>query len=176
MPDHAAWRTQRELKCPWPANPSLRHQFQRIKPRNPDRRLYVAGLLRRWLSSDVRAAEQGEALAAGVAWLHKKWTGEAAEEPASSGVQVLRSNGAPVTIVWASDNSHATAFIAGPRFLETHWMALLQKAASPAQVYLAGVGTAPPPEAIIGDSTCLLAFYLLLHDVRSAEVMGRITE
>jgi signal transduction histidine kinase len=105
---------------------------------------YVAGLLSRWLGSEVRPGEPEEALAAGVAWLHKKWTGEAPEAPASSGVQVLRSNGAPVTIVWASDNSHATAFIAGPRFLETHWMALLQKAASPAQAYLAGVGAAPP--------------------------------
>lgn len=109
--------------------------------------LYVAGLLSRWLGSEVRPGEQAEALTAGVAWLHKKWTGEAPEEPASSGVQVLRWNGAPVTIVWASDNSHATAFIAGPRFLATHWMELLQKAASPAQAYLAGVGAEPPPDA-----------------------------
>ncbi len=109
--------------------------------------LYVAGLLGRWLGSEVRPSDQEEALAAGVAWLHKKWTGEAPAESASSGLQVLRWNGAPVTIAWVSDTSRAAAFIAGPRFLETHWMALLQKAASPAQVYLAGVGTVPPPDA-----------------------------
>jgi signal transduction histidine kinase len=109
--------------------------------------LYVAGLLSRWLGSEVRPGEQEEALAAGVVWLHKKWTGEAPAESASSGVQVLPWNGAPVTIVWASDNSRAAAFIAGSRFLETHWMAQLQKAASPAQAYLAGVGAAPPRDA-----------------------------
>jgi signal transduction histidine kinase len=109
--------------------------------------LYVAGLLGRWLGSEVRPGEREEALAAGVAWLHKKWTGEAPAESASSGVQVLRWNGAPVTVVWASDNSRAAAFIAGPRFLKTHWMAQLQKAAFPARAYLAGVGAAPPPDA-----------------------------
>jgi signal transduction histidine kinase len=109
--------------------------------------LYVAGLLSRWLGSEVRPGEQEEALAAGVAWLHEKWTGGAPAESASSGVRVLRWNGAPVTIVWASDSSRAAAFVAGPRFLEAHWMAQLQKAASPARAYLAGVGAAPPPDA-----------------------------
>jgi signal transduction histidine kinase len=109
--------------------------------------LYVAGLLGRWLGSEVRPGEPEEALAAGVAWLHKKWTGEAPAKSALSGVQVLQWNGAPVTIVWTTDNSRAAAFIAGPRFLETHWMARLRKAVFPARAYLAGVGAPPPPDA-----------------------------
>lgn len=104
---------------------------------------YVAGLLGGWLGSEVAPNAQEEALATGVAWLYKTWNGEARTEPGSSGVQVLQWHDEPVTIVWQSDGSRTAAFIAGRQYLERHWTAQLQKAASPARAYLAGLGTPP---------------------------------
>ena len=53
-----------------------------------------------------------------------------------------------VTIVWSFGSGHDTAFIAGPRYLEAHWVAQLQEAVRPAGAYLAGGGAAPPADAL----------------------------
>jgi signal transduction histidine kinase len=106
---------------------------------------YVSELLSRWLGSEVKPGEEEEALAIGAGWLYKKWTGGGMEEPPSSGFQVVQYNGKPVTIAWASDSSGGSAFVAGPRFLRTHWLAVLRKATAPAQAYMAGVEEAPRP-------------------------------
>lgn len=107
--------------------------------------LYVAGLISHWLGREVKPGQPEEALAAGIAWLYQKQIGEISAEPASSGLQVLAWNGEPVTILWQSNNNHTTAFIANARFLAAHWLTQLQKAASPARAYVAGVGASPPP-------------------------------
>ncbi len=112
-----------------------------------DRETYfhVAGLLGRWLGSDIAPRKQDEALAAGVAWLYERWTGSArADSLIAGGIQCLRWNGAPVTIVWRTEIGCAVAFLGGPQFLEAHWIARLRDAVRPARAYLAGVGGAPP--------------------------------
>ena len=60
----------------------------------------------------------------------------------------MNLNGAAVTIVWSFGNGRETAFIAGPRYLEAHWVAQLQEAVHPAGAYLAGGGAAPPADAL----------------------------
>ncbi len=95
------------------------------------------------MGAEVRPEQPKEALAAGLAWLHRNRSGEIPAEPASSGVQVLSWNGAPVTVLWQSDHNRTIAFIANAQFLATHWLMQLQKAAAPAAAYFAGAG-APP--------------------------------
>jgi signal transduction histidine kinase len=106
--------------------------------------LHVDEKLRAWLGAQSEVhSDGGDRLADALDWLYEKWTTEA-RRAGDRGVHVVNSNGAAVTIAWSFGNGHDTAFIAGPRYLESHWVTQLQKAVSPARAYLAG-GSAPPP-------------------------------
>lgn len=108
--------------------------------------LHIDEKLHAWLGTQTELDSGADALANAVGWLYENWTA-GARSSSATGVHVLNSNGATVTIVWSFSNGHATAFIAGPRYLESHWMADLQKAVHPARAYLTGVGAAPPADA-----------------------------
>jgi signal transduction histidine kinase len=110
--------------------------------------LHIDEKLRTWLGAhgDRRYGDD-EALAVALNWLYEKWTTRTAQQSASNGVYVLNSDGRQVTIVWAFANGHDAAFIAGPQYLASHWLAAVQKAVEPAQVSVSGIN-APQPGAV----------------------------
>ena len=109
--------------------------------------LHVDEKLHAWLGTQAELDGGADVpLANALGWLYEKWTAEA-RSASATGVHILNSNGATVTIVWSFANGHNTAFIAGPRYLESHWMAALQRVVQPARAYLTGTGDAPPADA-----------------------------
>lgn len=115
--------------------------------------LHVSAQLEHWLGSEGHASPQTEALAAAVASLYQRWTSTPPDEFSPTGIQLLSLDGVPVTILWTSGGGRLAAFIAGPKYLEKHWLAEVQQAARPANVYLLGTGgksvagESPPPDA-----------------------------
>ncbi len=99
--------------------------------------LHVAGQVGAWSGEEVRADAEGEAMAAALEWLHQN-TG--ADEARAAGVRWQ----SPVAILWTPAAGSTRALLAGPRYLEAHWLAEIRKAAAPARAYLAGWGGAPP--------------------------------
>ena len=104
---------------------------------------HVAGQVETWLGSELRASNEEEALAAAVAWLHQKWTSTPPDRFPSTGIQFQPFGSVPITILWASGGGRVAALVAGPRYLRTHWLAEVQKAASPARAYFAANGGKP---------------------------------
>jgi signal transduction histidine kinase len=114
--------------------------------------LHVAGQVGTWLGSELRASNEEEALAAAVVWLHEKWTSTPPDRFPSTGIQFQLFGGVPITILWAFGGGRVAAFAAGPQYLQTHWLAEVRKAASPARAYFAANGGKPvagdaPPDA-----------------------------
>jgi len=108
--------------------------------------LYVAGKLDAWLGTKNEPTDEDFALAAAADWLYEKWFARAANQAISSESQLLNGSDVPVTVMWSFGSGNDAALIGGPRFLESHWMAELQKAVYPQMVYLAGTGVAPPAD------------------------------
>ena len=99
--------------------------------------LHVAGQVGAWSGEEVRADAEGEALAAALEWLHQN---AGRDEARAAGVRWQ----SPVAILWTPAAGSTRALLAGPGYLEAHWLAEIRKAAAPARVYLAGWGGAPP--------------------------------
>jgi signal transduction histidine kinase len=115
--------------------------------------LHVAGQVGTWLGSELRASNEEEALAAAAAWLHEKWTSTPPDRFPSTGIQFQLFGSVPITVLWASGGGRVAAFLAGPQYVQTHWLAQVQKAAGPARAYFAAsggkpvAGDAPPADA-----------------------------
>jgi len=99
--------------------------------------LHVAGQVAGWSGEEVRAGAEGEAMAAALEWLHQN---AGTDEAHAAGVRWQ----SPVAILWTPAAGSTRALLAGPRYLEAHWLPQMRKAAAPARAYLAGWGGAPP--------------------------------
>ncbi len=97
--------------------------------------LHIDQKLQTWLGpTKETGSNDGELLASAALWVYE-------ERPAAAnGVHIVHSNVAAATVIWTSGNGHITAFITGPRYLESHWMSDLRKAVFPARPYLVGAG------------------------------------
>jgi signal transduction histidine kinase len=104
----------------------------------------IAGQLDAWLGTKTEPSEEDLALAAAADWLYEKWTTQATNQTSASSSQLLNGNGVPVTVLWSFGSGHDAGLIAGPLFMESHWIQEIQKAALPERAYLAGVGAEPP--------------------------------
>jgi len=106
--------------------------------------LHANAKLDAWLGRpDSSAAGIGDdALASAVGWVYEKWRIKS-QTGTTSGIHLLNSN-VPVTILWSFGRARDTAFIAGPRYLKSHWKAEVEKAVHPARAYIADVGVEPP--------------------------------
>jgi signal transduction histidine kinase len=103
--------------------------------------LHVDQELHAWLGTSTELYSNASALFANaVVWLYERHNDPRGADSPSTGVHVLSSTNATATILWSFGNGHDTAFVAGPRYLESHWIAELQKAVHPARAYLAGSG------------------------------------
>jgi signal transduction histidine kinase len=110
--------------------------------------LHVDEKLRTWLGIPGEIHNDADQLFAdAVAWLYEKWITEA-RSASAAGIHVLNANHGAATIVWSFGDGYDTAFIAGTRYLESHWVAELQRAVYPARAYLAGGNAAPPADAL----------------------------
>jgi len=71
-----------------------------------------------WLGID-RAIESGDlALAEGVRWLWDRWR----RERVNAGRASVIRQGRQVTILWRGDDTRLTALVAGPSYLQQHWL------------------------------------------------------
>jgi signal transduction histidine kinase len=102
--------------------------------------------LQTWLGpANGTGSDHGELLASAALWIYEQRAAAGAERSvAENGVHIVRSDDAAATVIWTSANGRAAAFIAGPRYLESHWISDLRKAVFPAQPYLVGTGDGNP--------------------------------
>jgi signal transduction histidine kinase len=83
-------------------------------------------------------------MASALGRAHERWTARSPVDT-NTGINVLDDKSGPITILWSFGGGQDTAFIAGPRYLESHWIADLAGAAYPARVFIADM--APEPHA-----------------------------
>ena len=83
------------------------------------------------------------ALADALTWLDSQ---RATKSPALAGssFHVLNTDDGPVTILWSFGGAQDSAFIAGPRYLESRWIAGLEEVLHPARVLIGGRTSAIP--------------------------------
>jgi two-component system phosphate regulon sensor histidine kinase PhoR len=103
----------------------------------------VVERLSRWLNADVRSDGERQALAEGVDWLYRRWTGGAHNFAAAQGRELIEAGGKTLTILWTSHESGVAALVAGPEYARTEWLHALQQAAQPARACLLAASGKP---------------------------------
>ena len=111
--------------------------------------LHIDEKIQTWLHLPIRTGnDSGELLAAAALWVYEQRAIDGQRAATSTGVHIVHSKSADATIIWTSIKSGTAAFIAGPRYLQSHWMNDLRKAVFPAQPYLAGAGGGNPLDTL----------------------------
>lgn len=104
---------------------------------------HVRDLLDTWLMRSPSAAGD-QALAFALEWLYER---RMTTPSARSGIHVLNAADAPVTLLWSFGGAEDRAFIAGTAYLESTWLAELDRVTAPARVFVAGTARAAPTDA-----------------------------
>jgi len=81
-------------------------------------------------AADATAA----ALSAGVEWLFQQPRARTASSTGTSGTELLTRDGQNLTVLWHTDGTRLSAFVAGPAFVDTQWLADLTTAAAQQQL------------------------------------------
>jgi len=101
----------------------------------------VAGQVADWSGEEIRTDPESQALASAMEWLRRSQGGE--EWPAE-GARVQNFGGTRITVRWISGAGWVRAFLAGPRYMEAHWLPEMQGAAAPARAFVMGYAEGPP--------------------------------
>lgn len=79
----------------------------------------------RWSGRADGPAPAAIALASSVEWIHGRWRRTSPGE-AFSGRTARTANGVTTTVLWQGTGDHAAAFVVGPSYLQSQWMAKLE--------------------------------------------------